>query len=431
MSTMTHASARSTPTRSNEAENDVRSLTDGMGEERDQRATLRMLAINPTGLVGGAELVLERLLEAAQNRGNWHVVAAIPDGRLTERLHARHVTVVPIPDLKLPKGPRLLAAPRALMRAAGAARRIRRTAAQPGFDVVVANGLVALPAVRLARPRCPVVLLVHDMLDRRAFRAVLRCFGRIVDTAVVPSEAVARPLRELGVVTRVIPNGTPWPVPLAPSESPVPPVVGELAALTPLKAQDVLVDAVARLTRRDVIVELAGDALPKDNRYLTRLRAQARDSGLGARVRFLGQVDDPLAQLRRWSVAVLPSIVPESFGLVLLEAMSVGVPVVATNHGGPPEIIGDAGLLVPPRDPEALAAAIGRLLDDPDLRDRCRAAGPRRVAAAYTLAAQQDALFSTLREVTTRNAVGLTRRDGRRSRPNRAPGRGGRAARPG
>jgi glycosyltransferase involved in cell wall biosynthesis len=401
-----------------------------MSSEQDQRGTRRMLAINPTGLVGGAELVLERLLEAAQNHGNWRLVAAIPDGRLTERLQARHVTVVAIPDLKLPMGPRLLAVPRALIRAAGAARRIRRAAVELGVDVIVANGLLALPAVRLARPRCPVVLLVHDMLDRRAFRLVLRCFGRIVDTAVVPSEAVARPLRKLGVATRVIPNGTPWPVPLAPSESPVPPVVGELAALTPPKAQDVLLDAVARLTRRDVIVELAGSALPKDSRYLTRLRAQARDSGLGTRVRFLGQVGDPLARLRRWSVAVLPSIVPESFGLVLLEAMSVGVPAVATDHGGPPEIIGDAGLLVPPRDPEALAAAIGRLLDDADLRARCRAAGPRRVAAVYTLAAQQDALLSALCEVTTRNAVSLARRDGRRSGPNRAPGRGRRAARP-
>jgi glycosyltransferase involved in cell wall biosynthesis len=369
-----------------------------MAKQQDESRRRRLLVVNPTSLLGGAELVLQRLLDAVPD-DQWQVTAAIPEGPLAERVRNRDLTVIPIPDLKLPSGSRFLAAPRALGRAVRAARRIRR--AETGSDAVVANGLLALPAVRIARPKAPVVLLVHDVLDRFAFRVVLRLCARVVDVAVVPSEAAARSLREQGLPTRVVPNGTPWPVPPAPPEPPTPPVVGELAALTPLKAQDVVLDAVTRLKRRDVIVEFAGEALPKDGSYVEHLRALAQSSGLEGRIRFLGRVEDPLARLRCWSIAVLPSIGQESFGLAVLEAMSVGVPVVATNHGGPPEILGDAGLLVAPGDAEGLAVAIGRLLDDADLRNRCRAAGPRLVANAYTLERQQKVLLSVLRDVTS------------------------------
>lgn len=347
-------------------------------------------------------MVLQRLLDAIPD-DQWHVTAAIPEGPLAERIRGRGLTVIPIPDLKLPSGPRFLAAPRALARAVRAASRIRR--ADLGSDAVVVNGLLALPAVCIARPRSPVVLLVHDVLDRFALRVVLRLCARVVDIAVAPSEAAARSLREQGLPTRVVPNGTPWPVLPAPPEPPTPPVVGELAALTPLKAQDVLLDAVTGLERRDVIVELAGEALPKDGPYVEHLRALAQNPALEGRIRFLGRVEDPLARLRGWSIAVLPSVGRESFGLAVLEAMSVGVPVIATNHGGPPEILGDAGLLVAPGDAEGLALAIARLLDDADLRDRCRAAGPRLVASRYTLERQQEVLLSVLRDVTSGGAT--------------------------
>jgi glycosyltransferase involved in cell wall biosynthesis len=372
-----------------------------MAKRPDQFPRRRLLVVNPTSLLGGAELVLQRMLDALPD-GEWHVTAAIPEGALADRVRERGLTVIPIPDLKLPSGPRLVAVARAFGRAVRAASRLRR--AHIRSDAVVVNGVLALPAVRLARPRSPVILLVHDVLDRVRFRVVLRLFGGGVDLAVAPSEAAARSLRDRGLPTRVVPNGTPWPVPPAPPEPPVPPVVGELAALTPLKGQDVLLAAIARLPRRDVIVELAGEALPKDGPYVERLRALSHRSGLEGRTRFLGRVEDPLERLRGWSIAVLPSVGQESFGLAVLEAMSVGVPVIATNHGGPPEILGDAGLLVAPGDAEALSVAIGRLLDDADLRDRCRAAGPRLVAGAYTLERQQAVLLSVLRDALSDRA---------------------------
>jgi glycosyltransferase involved in cell wall biosynthesis len=63
--------------------------------------------------------------------------------------------------------------------------------------------------------------------------------------------------------------------------------------------------------------------------------------------------------------------------MTALEAMSIGLPFVATRHGGVMEVLHDAGLLVSPGDTDALAHALGRLLDDAELRRRCRAAGPR------------------------------------------------------
>jgi glycosyltransferase involved in cell wall biosynthesis len=84
--------------------------------------------------------------------------------------------------------------------------------------------------------------------------------------------------------------------------------------------------------------------------------------------------------LRRCAVAVVPSITPESFGFVALEAMVLGRPVVAARSGALPEIVsdGETGLLTPPGDATALATALSRLLDDPGLRERMGSAGRRR-----------------------------------------------------
>ena len=110
------------------------------------------------------------------------------------------------------------------------------------------------------------------------------------------------------------------------------------------------------------------------------LRARARALGLGERVRFPGHVParEALAQL---AVFVLSSHM-ESAPLALLEAMTAGVPVVATRVGGVPELVPDgAGLLVAPGDPEALAAAIASLLDDPARASAQAAAARRHVEA--------------------------------------------------
>lgn len=364
-----------------------------------------LVAVNPTAMVGGAEIVLLRLLEAARDAG-WSIDAAVPEGALADRVHSDGFGAVDIPDLKLPPGPRALALARAGLRAACAARRIRRAAR--GADIVVANGVLTLAALRLARVDAPVVWLVHDVVARRDWATLVRRCRHAVSRAVAPSEAAAQPIRAAGISTRVIRNGTPWPIAAAPAVAPEPPIVGEAGALTPAKGQDVLLEAVARLPRRDVIVELAGDAPPKDHGYAEGLRRRAARPDLAGRVRFLGRVADMEERMREWSVVALPSVVPESAGLSLVEAMSLGVPVVATDHGGPAEVVDGAGVLVPPNDTDALSNALEKLLDDPEARARCATAGRRAVAECFTVERQQRELLTVLDEAVEGRPASVT-----------------------
>jgi glycosyltransferase involved in cell wall biosynthesis len=106
------------------------------------------------------------------------------------------------------------------------------------------------------------------------------------------------------------------------------------------------------------------------------LEAQARELRIAHRVVFTGRRDDVPAVTAALDVAVLPSY-REAQGMVILEAMALSRPVVASNVGGIPEMIEDGvtGLLVPPHDPDALAAAIVRLLKDHSLADMLGRAG--------------------------------------------------------
>jgi glycosyltransferase involved in cell wall biosynthesis len=131
------------------------------------------------------------------------------------------------------------------------------------------------------------------------------------------------------------------------------------------------------------------------------LRQQVAELGVGSSVQLLGALasdQEVRAWYRRASIFCLPSI-QEGFGIVFLEAMASGLPVVSTTATAIPEVVPDgrAGLLVPPRDPPALAAAMVALLRDAELQERCRAFGLEqaarfdwdRVASLFLAAAEQ------------------------------------------
>ena len=156
-------------------------------------------------------------------------------------------------------------------------------------------------------------------------------------------------------------NGVTWPVEPVALDVHDPPVVGSAALLVGWKGQMVLLEAIALLP--DVRGELAGGRLPTEETYADTLEARAAQPDLAGRVRLLGHVD-AMEAMRGWDVAVLASLRPEAGPLAALEAMSVGLPVVATDHGGSAEYLADGrGVLVPPGDASALAEGIRTALD--------------------------------------------------------------------
>ena len=271
-------------------------------------------------------------------------------------------------------------------------------------DVVYATSMVgrAAPGAVLAR-RPLVVRIAGDVAYERALRrgyfrgdleafqrwdggvrvatlrrerdAALRCARRILcPSAYLGRFVVGWGIPEAKVV--VIPNPAPQVVPTPPREQ----LRARLGMsgrtlafagrLTTAKALDVALKALAAVP--DITLLIGGDG-PEES----SLRKTADELGLTGRVRFLGPLarDEVLELFLAADAMLLPSAW-ENFPHTVVESLAVGTPVIATRVGGVPEVVCDRvnGLLVAPRDPEAMAAAIARLFDEPGLRDRLAAA---------------------------------------------------------
>jgi glycosyltransferase involved in cell wall biosynthesis len=179
-------------------------------------------------------------------------------------------------------------------------------------------------------------------------------------------------------------------------------IIATASADIPLKGLVYLVEAVAKLrTERRCDLVVVGKAAPNG-----AVREAIDRYGVGDSIRFETGIDGlRLVELyAEAEVAVVPSLY-EGFSLPALEAMSCGLPVAATKAGALPEVVGrdgDAALLIPPRDAGALAAAVGRLLDDESLRGRMGAAGRRRVLDRYTWVVSARATVDHYNEVLER-----------------------------
>jgi glycosyltransferase involved in cell wall biosynthesis len=171
------------------------------------------------------------------------------------------------------------------------------------------------------------------------------------------------------------------------------------SADVPLKGLVPLLEAVARLRQQRPEVELVvvGKARKNGDAAATMARL-----GLNGAVRFVSGVEEAeLVHLyAEAELAVVPSLY-EGFSLPAVEAMACGVPVVATTAGALPEVLGrdgEAGFLVPPGEPEALAAAIARALENPELRFRLGECGRRRVASCFSWERAGQATVDVYRE---------------------------------
>jgi glycosyltransferase involved in cell wall biosynthesis len=250
------------------------------------------------------------------------------------------------------------------------------------------HGVVGAGIVRI--PRVATQHLYWEPETNRSVR-LQKVLSLLVDRFVAVSEHVARELRRdvlrPGTV-QVVPNG----IHLDPFQSAADPafrlaltggttnrpIVLTLARLWWRKGLNYLLEAAALVPQAMFVV--AGEGPERE-----LLETQARDAGIAARVVFLGQRDDIPRLLAACDVFVLPSLF-EGLPLSVLEAMAAGKPVIATDVGGTAEAVieGRTGLLVPPRDPLALASALSTVLNDRNLAAEFGRAGRLRATNEFS-----------------------------------------------
>ncbi|XAM00197.1 glycosyltransferase family 4 protein [Phycisphaeraceae bacterium D3-23] len=176
--------------------------------------------------------------------------------------------------------------------------------------------------------------------------------------------------------------------------SPDPPVIGFLARLCEYKGLGILVDAYVIMHKRGTLGEtrllLAGAATPGDMAYVEAQRRKLEAAGLRQSVRIETNVsfEQKVQLLHGMALLSVPAAYGESFGLYVLEANAVGVPVVVPNHAGLAEVIGltGGGILCRPNDPESLADTLAGLLADDARRRSLGEAGRRAVLESFTAA---------------------------------------------
>jgi glycosyltransferase involved in cell wall biosynthesis len=343
-----------------------------------------LLVFQPTD--GGVFRHVRDLAERLPAHGFDVALAAPP---LTEAAPAD--TVVTLPLVRAPS-------PGADARAlSGLVRAVR--ALRP--DIVHAHSSKAGAVARLARllaPRVPVVYTPHGFAhagyfesraQRRAYGLAERALTPLASRIVCVCEAERRLALGLGAGSRarVVHNGID-----PPAETPVHPevaalrergpVIATVTLLRPGKGIETLLDALPAVLAAHPGVQLAIAGTGVDRE---RLEGRSRALGVAAAVHFLGFVGETAGVLRGADVFVSSSWA-ESFPYVVLDAMALGRPIAATRVGGVAEAVrdGECGLLVAPRDAEALARALSRLISEPARAEEMGARARSRVTTRFT-----------------------------------------------
>ena len=305
------------------------------------------------------------------------------------------------------------------------------------FDVVHDNQCLSYGLLGIRRLGFPLVATIHHPItvDRRteieaerwpwrrwkvrrwyAFVGMQTHVSRRIPHVVTVSEQAKRdtaldfsiPLHRF----RVIPNGIDTEIfhPLPDVRREPNRLIVTTSADTPIKGLRFLLMAVASLARkRDIRLTVVGT--PKKEGGVEDL---VRRLDLGPVLEFTGRIEDGAFAhyYARSTLAVVPSLY-EGFGLPAGEAMACRIPVVSTTGGALPEVVGDAGVLVPPGDARALERAIETLLDDPEKRERLGRKGYERIQKHFTWESAARKLVKVYRESISANGHA----DGPRRRP--------------
>jgi glycosyltransferase involved in cell wall biosynthesis len=301
--------------------------------------------------------------------------------------------------------------PRTVAELSVAAAQVRRAARGQRADLVHANSIRSGIVLGLARlSAAATVVHVRDCLPPRPLTTVtMRLIAATATTVIANSQYTARSVWAAapGAHVEVVHNPVdlvrwdPARIDRAQARARLGRagerelLLGVVAQLSPWKGQGTAVDALRLLRQEGVDAHLLLIGSAKfvarstrfDNEaYVAGLRARVAHAGLQDRVSWLGEREDVPELVRALDILLLPSE-EEPFGRALIEAMALGVPVLATNVGGPGEIVEDGreGYLLAPHQPAAWAQAVRRIADSADHGRAMGLAGRRRVQRAFTV----------------------------------------------
>jgi len=361
----------------------------------------------PAGATGGAVHSLLGVCGAIEQVG-WHPhVAATEGSKLVEVLRARGIAVTPMPLQPLsPRTPwrslqqlwhwyRLLSALRPLV--------IHENTFGESLAFSWIPWLLGIPYISHVRFPPGQTLVSYTLSRVPPPRVVVYNSQAIYDRSESWLRKFAPSARQIvlhnAVDLHAFPTMPPAPPPLT---------VGMVANFARYKGHRDFIRIAARLARRrpDVHFVVVGGVVDDPSEPL-RLAAMARRVGLEGQIKFLGPRADVPALLHTFHVLVHPARF-EAFGRVLIEAMAVGRPVVATDEGGPREIVQDGitGYLVAPGDVDAFAQQVLALLDDEALRLRMGKAAADMVRQRFSLVQHVRALARIYESVTSDGGTG-------------------------
>ena len=364
---------------------------------RGAARTRVLVVIKGLGMGGAEQLILESAKVWDRDRFEYEIAYVLPwKNQLVEAIEHTGVPVHCIGGAKGTMGP-------------GTVRRFRTLVSR--FDPHVIHSHLPATGVmtRLFGGR-PVVYTEHNIADSYRFPTGplnRLTYGRNRAVGAV-SDAVATSLASFpGPSPVVIPNGV--AVSVADEErhkvrseldiADETPLLVQVGNIRPLKGHENLIAAVAILARDTPDFFVASIGGEKNAGDLARVESSAAAAGVSDRIRFLGRRDDARSFIAAADVFVNPSDV-EGLPLVVLEALALARPVVATAVGGVPAVVidGATGLLVPPKDPQALARAMATMLRDDD-RGRFGVAGSSLVEARYGAATMVESYERIYAEV--------------------------------
>jgi glycosyltransferase involved in cell wall biosynthesis len=364
-------------------------------EQRTAVSSYQLLFIQPVGEKGGMEVNLLKEVRYLDRTKFSPIVACLQDGPIVDDLRALGAEVHLILRGRLRNLPRTLLT---VLRLVGLMKRrgvslvisqnsyshiYGRPAAMIGrVPAILRTGGVANPVDRTDRTAFALgasLFIANSQFTKRALVAagVSEHKVRIVNHGVVPSDfdtvddSRARVRTDLGLSQEAL-------------------VVTTVGRLQEWKGQHVAIAAAAMVVRQFPKARflIVGDALfGIEREYPQRLQSLVRDLDLSEHVLMLGHRNDIPAIMAASDLVLNPSVRPEPFGIVTIEAMAAGKPVVASDAGGSPEILthGETGMLVTPNDPQALAGAITQLLASNDLRDAMGMRGRQVIRDRFTV----------------------------------------------